>query len=482
MKKKLLALLLMVLIPLSAAYAATAHYGYVTPTVGGSQNTWGTLLNTIFGAIDTNIWAASGGMTTAVNAQSSSANITLTNPINSVQNITMTTTGKKLILPAMNAMGSLVPGGQFLTINNVGSNSFDVDAQDGTTGILVGLAGGKSVQIQLLTNGTANGTFQTYGPYLTSVSGNVSLGTSVSATNPSNATATNTGLFSSTTGTIGASILGTQVGSWSSGGYNGAIGATTSSTVIATTITAANTAISGTTTTNNLIVTGTCTGCGTAGITKVSVQTFCASGCTHTAGTYTPTAGTKFVIAEMAGGGGGGGGANTNGYQGVSGASGGYLKALLTSAQLGSSQTITIGAAGTAGSSAGGNGGAGGTTSVGSLLSCAGGSGGSGNNTNGGGGTGVSGGSATVTTGTTLLVITGQASGGTFNFGPTFIGSGGSNPLGFGSPATGFPSSGAVNGTSGTGYGSGGGGAASAGSAETGAVGQGGIVIFTEYQ
>lgn len=245
MKKKLLALLLMLLIPLSAAYAATTHYGYVTPTVGGSQNTWGTLLNTAIGAIDTNIWAASGGMTTAVNAQSSSANITLTNPINSVQNITMTTTGKKLILPAMNATGSLVPGGQFLTINNVGSNSFDVDAQDGTTGILVGLAGGKSVQIQLLTNGTANGTFQTYGPYLTSVSGNVSLGTSVSAANPSNATATNTGLFSSTTGSVGVSVLGTQVGSFTSTGYIGAIGATTSNTGAFTSITTPSATITG---------------------------------------------------------------------------------------------------------------------------------------------------------------------------------------------------------------------------------------------
>lgn len=239
MKKKLLALLLMVLIPLSAAYAATTHYGYVTPTVGGSQNTWGTLLNTIFGTIDTNIWNASGGLTTAVNVASSSANITLTNPVSSVQNITMTTTGKKLILPAMNATTSIVPGGQVFTVNNVGSNAFDVDAQDGATAILAGLSGGKSVQIQLLTNSTANGTFQTYGPYLTSISGNISLGTSASSPSPANTTAANTGLYSTTTSNVGVSVLGTSVGLWNASGYNGAIGATTSAVANVTTLTAA---------------------------------------------------------------------------------------------------------------------------------------------------------------------------------------------------------------------------------------------------
>lgn len=486
MRNKIL-LLLFALTIASPAFAATTHYSYNTPTVGGSQNTWGTLLNTIFNTIDSNIWSASGGMTAGVNAQSSAANITLTNPINSVQNITMSTTGKKLILPAMNVTSSMITGGQYLTVNNVGSNSFDVDAQDGTTGVLVGLAGGKSVQIQLLTNSTANGTFQTYGPYLTSVSGNVSLGTSAAASNPANATAANTGLFSTTTGQVNVGVLGSTVGTFTATGINNTVvGATTAAagtftTATATTFSGTNAALSGTTTTNNLTITGTCVGCG---ISKVSTQTFCASGCTHTSGTYTPTAGTKFIISQIVGGGGGSGGLATTGSAGSPGAAGGGgAVVLITAAQIGT-PTITVGAAGSAGTTGPTNGGAGGTTSIGSLVSCTGG-GGSTANVAGGVNAGPAGGACTISTGTAVTPpVAGQAgaSGGNFNS-ASYGGTGGSSLLGIGGNYTWIVSTGGAVGLAPSGFGGGGGGSAQiSGSGEAGSAGGGGLVSFTEYQ
>lgn len=209
MKKKLLVLLLMLVIPLSAAYAATTHYGYVTPTVGGSQNTWGSLLNTIFGAIDANIWSASGGTTIGVNASSSAANITLTNPINTVQNITLSTTGKKLILSAMNAASSPVVGGPPFYINNVGSNAFQITANDGSTNIVTALGAGQTVSLQLLTNGTANGTFAVQGPYLTAV-GTLALGSSTTGASPSISSDATTGFYTPGAAQVAAVISGVQ--------------------------------------------------------------------------------------------------------------------------------------------------------------------------------------------------------------------------------------------------------------------------------
>jgi hypothetical protein len=98
------------------------------------------------------------------------------------------------------------------------------------------------------------------------------------------------------------------------------------------------------------------------------------------AATYTPTAGMKWVEVEMVGGGGGGGGAVATTAAlpvsvGGSAGAGGYIRALLTAAQIGASQAVTVGAAGVAGA-AGGAGGAGGASSLGALLSCTGGGGG----------------------------------------------------------------------------------------------------------
>lgn len=105
----------------------------------------------------------------------------------------------------------------------------------------------------------------------------------------------------------------------------------------------------------------------------LGVQVFTASG------TYTPTVGMAKAIAEVQGAGAGAGGAPATAAGAFSGSpgasSGSYAKCMLTAAQIGASQVVTIGAAGAAGSgssfpSTGGNGG---TSSLGSLIICPGG-------------------------------------------------------------------------------------------------------------
>lgn len=165
MKKKFL-------LPLALVFAAgiawaadtiTTHYSLVQPQVGASANTWGSKINSDLASIDSLIWSASGGTTIGVDIQSSASNITLTNPVNNVQNITLSTTGKSLILPAMNSASSLVIGGT-LYVHNSGSNSFNITANDGTTVLVTALAAGGNAYLTLLTNGTVNGTFNTVTP------------------------------------------------------------------------------------------------------------------------------------------------------------------------------------------------------------------------------------------------------------------------------------------------------------------------------
>lgn len=107
----------------------------------------------------------------------------------------------------------------------------------------------------------------------------------------------------------------------------------------------------------------------------IGVQVFASAG----SSTYTPTSGMSTCIVEVQGGGGGSGGAPATGsgaYSGSPGASSGsYAKVRLTSAQVGASQTVTVGAAGSAGASGSSTGGTGGTSSFGSLVSCPGGTG-----------------------------------------------------------------------------------------------------------
>lgn len=214
----------------------------------------------------------------------------------------------------------------------------------------------------------------------------------------------------------------------------------------------------------------------TAAITTVSVQTFTGSG------TYTRPPGLVSADVEMCAGGGGGGSIAAAATAGAGGGgSGGQLKALLTAAQLGATQTVTISGGGAGGATGGSNtGSAGGNVSLGSLLSCTGGAGGGGAGSQVSGGTG---GTATVTVGTTKLAATG-GTGGVGGFNTIAIGGNGADSI-FGQGggqglATG---AGAVNGLPGNGYGAGGAGACSASASTTqpGGNGSPGIIIITEY-
>ena len=114
---------------------------------------------------------------------------------------------------------------------------------------------------------------------------------------------------------------------------------------------------------------------GASGAVTLSIvtQAFTASG------TYTPTTGMKYCIIECIGGGGGGGGVQgtaSHYYCGGGGGSGGYSRLIASAATIGSSQTVTIGAAGSGGSAGANNGGSGGATSVGSICVANGGTGG----------------------------------------------------------------------------------------------------------
>lgn len=218
------------------------------------------------------------------------------------------------------------------------------------------------------------------------------------------------------------------------------------------------------------------------GFSQVVMQTFTASG------TYTPTSGMKYCIAEVQGAGGGGGGCASTGATSYAaaggGGGGGWCRAVFSAATIGASQTVTIGAGGTAGSNTGGNGGTGGNTTFGSLLTGSGGGGGNGATAavggsyqNGGGGGGFSFGGTGVgrngdgggpgMTFATFNVLNGSGGGSMY---------GGSRPSGYGTLGG--------NGQDGISYGGGGSGALNylnQGSGHTGGVGAGGLVVVTEF-
>jgi hypothetical protein len=105
-------------------------------------------------------------------------------------------------------------------------------------------------------------------------------------------------------------------------------------------------------------------------------------------GTFTPTAGKTSFLVFATGGGGGGGGASAfdaSEATGGGGGGGGTAVRMYTSAEMGSSAAVTVGAAGAAGSATPGSGGTGGTTTFdpggsGSTITGVGGSGGGGGN------------------------------------------------------------------------------------------------------
>jgi hypothetical protein len=109
-------------------------------------------------------------------------------------------------------------------------------------------------------------------------------------------------------------------------------------------------------------------------MSNVNVQTFTASG------TYTPTAQMKSCLVFSTGGGGGSGGADcpdawVHQSVAIGGDGGGAATCIeyFTAAQIGASQTVTIGAGGTAGANTGTDGGTGGNTTFGSLHTAGGG-------------------------------------------------------------------------------------------------------------
>lgn len=110
-------------------------------------------------------------------------------------------------------------------------------------------------------------------------------------------------------------------------------------------------------------------------------------------GTWTKPSGAVATLVIIHGGG-GGGGAGTGGsagslrYGGDAGGGAARVYAWFDSADLGSTETVTIGAAGSAGAASAGDGGDGGTTTFGSDLSAYGGAGGGGGNAGNGQGGG----------------------------------------------------------------------------------------------
>jgi hypothetical protein len=206
---------------------------------------------------------------------------------------------------------------------------------------------------------------------------------------------------------------------------------------------------------------------------------------TSGAGTYTPTAGTRYVWVRAVAGGGQGGGCTsagaTNGGVGSGGGAGAYGEIWEAAV----ARAYSVGAGGS-GAAAGSNGGAGANTTFGTAgaqITLVGGSGGiaSNNQAVGSAPTGGAGGAATTAT---LKIPGGKGLLGFFNTNPgSWAGAGAASPLGAGGYGGGVAAAGNDVGTVGTGYGSGGGGGACYGGAGTAVGGNGasGIIIITEY-
>jgi hypothetical protein len=207
-----------------------------------------------------------------------------------------------------------------------------------------------------------------------------------------------------------------------------------------------------------------------------------------TGGTYTPTAGTSFVIVEAVGGGGGGGGAGVTGSgaiaaAGCGGGSGAMVRALVSSGFAGVALAIGAGGAGGSGNSTGSQGG---DTTFGALVTAFGGYGGNGMSasssvkfTTGGG---WAGGAAVSGSAVLLNFESENGTPGQVSAGCGCAGIGGRSELSpflanVGSPLSGGPSGAPIR------PGAGGGGALSmnGGAAQTGGIGAAGQIIIHEY-
>ena len=217
------------------------------------------------------------------------------------------------------------------------------------------------------------------------------------------------------------------------------------------------------------------------------VQFFTASG------TWTKETGATKALVFVVGGGGGGGGATQGvGFAAAGGGGGaGATCVEWITTGLGSTETITIGAAGSAGANTGGNGGSGGASSFGSHNSAAGGSGGTGATASADGQ--ATGGASGTCTGGSVNLEGSDGTNGNWIYdadltstGYALGGSGGTPALfgGGGRGASMSETSGSgVAGSAGNSYGGGGGGAAAlAGSSNVaGGAGAGGMIMVLSF-
>lgn len=208
-------------------------------------------------------------------------------------------------------------------------------------------------------------------------------------------------------------------------------------------------------------------------VRTVKRQTF------NSSGTYTPSTGMLFCDVELYGGGGGGGGAvgGSGGGGAGGGGAGGYCRKLFTAAQIGASQTVTVGAAGTGAAAGNNTGGAGGNSLFGSYLAANGGNGGSGAASNSAVGSANNGGGGGQATGGDVN-LQGATGGVGMGFGSigAIGGAGGGTLIGHGGGQS-------INntGNGGTGAGAAGGGASALGTSEAGGSAYQGFCFITEY-
>jgi hypothetical protein len=365
-------------------------------------------------------------------------------------------------------------GGQIISYDQTNSYWKNISLTAGTGISITPTTGGAITIANTVTGGITitdnTSSSSTYYPAITTATSGTITGATTSSTKlsfvPSTGILSATGFSgsgSSLTGIVTSNVAGTGIS------VSGATGAVTITNSGVTSI-VAGTGISVSGSTGAVTVSAS----GSSAISTVDFKVFSSST------TYTPTSGMKYIIVEGVGGGGGGAGGGT--YSGGSGgAGGGYFRIKLTAAQVGSSQSITIGSGGSAGSSGGGSGGSGGTTSFGSYGTGNGGAGGTNSGQNAQAAR-TAGGSSSSTV--TAYLVTGQHGiGGGQNL-TSVGGSGGNSMLGIGGQGYwGCRDQGSNAGLSATGYGAGGSGAQNgtgAGS-NAGGAGTGGVIIIQEF-
>lgn len=370
MKKLLSFILTAFLASCNPASAQTEHFSLELPVIGNTS-VWGTQLNSNFNAIDSALWDSTGGLTIGVNTISSATSVSLTNPIDSVQQVTFTASGQHLEFPAMNATASPIVG-SVTTVTNEGSNAFSILAQDGSTVILSSLLAGQTAYLTLTSGSTANGTFSTFIPAGAN-SGAISapaflvVGTSAPSGDGMYSAAANTLSFSANStdivniGTTGLTITGTLGIGTTTPNLNVALDASNTTGAILLPVGTTAQEPSGV---NGMLRYNSTTpgleayynsGWNTVVTQSAIVPTVYISG----SGTYTTPVGATYLRVRLIGGGGGGGG--SGGTSGINGGSGG-------STSFGTSLLSATGGLG--GITNGGMGGVGGSPACGSVSAC----------------------------------------------------------------------------------------------------------------